>query len=537
MSNKSLKLKTLILAIGLASAPLAGAVADTEILNVSYDPTRELYQEFNKSFAEHWKEKTGETVTIRQSHGGAGKQARAVIDGLEADVVTLALSYDIDAIAEKTGFLSKDWQSRLPHESSPYTSTIVFLVRKGNPKGIKDWGDLASPGVEVITPNPKTSGGARWNFLAAWGWALDHFGGDEAKVRDYVTKVYRNVPVLDSGARGSTNTFVKRGIGDVLLAWENEALLAVNKLGRDDLEIVVPSVSILAQPPVTVVDHWVDAHGTRKIAEAYLNYLYTPVGQELAAKHYYRPRDEEVAGKYANVFPKVTRFTVKDVFGGWQKARQPTSPTVGPSTRFMRSENKPRRKCVARGWSAGDATEREQSMTKDALNELVHDALADVTDKNPADFSIHKDGNHFSARILGVTVTSAFQPIFSNLDSEVIGHEALLRPLAGKGAPLSPALAFAMAAEAGKVVTFDRVCRTIHLLNYVAQAPDDGFLFLNIHPRHVANVHGHGKVFERVLRHYAFPSCRVVLEITENETGEEAHLAEAWRIIVSAISP
>jgi sulfate transport system substrate-binding protein len=321
MSKKSLKLKTLILALGLVSAPLAGAVADTEILNVSYDPTRELYQEFNKSFAEHWKEKTGETVTIRQSHGGAGKQARAVIDGLQADVVTLALSYDIDAISEKTGFLPKDWQSRLAHESSPYTSTIVFLVRKGNPKGIKDWGDLANPGIEVITPNPKTSGGARWNFLAAWGWALDHFGGDEAQVRDYVTKVYRNVPVLDSGARGSTNTFVKRGIGDVLLAWENEALLAVNKLDLDDLEIVVPSISILAQPPVTVIDHWVDAHGTRKVAEAYLNYLYTPVGQELAAKHFYRPRNGEVAAKYADVFPNVKRFTVKDVFGGWQKAQ------------------------------------------------------------------------------------------------------------------------------------------------------------------------------------------------------------------------
>ena len=252
------------------------ASADTTLLNVSYDPTRELYQDFNQAFAEHWKQETGETVTIQQSHGGSGKQARAVIDGLDADVVTLALAADIDAIADKTDKLSKDWQSRLPNSSSPYTSTIVFIVRKGNPKGIKDWGDLAKPGVAVITPNPKTSGGARWNYLAAYGWALDQFGGDEAKAKAYLGDLFRNVPVLDTGARGSTTTFAQRGLGDVFLSWENEAFLVLNEFGADKFEIVVPSESILAEPPVAVVDGNVDAKGTRKVAEAYLEFLYSP---------------------------------------------------------------------------------------------------------------------------------------------------------------------------------------------------------------------------------------------------------------------
>ena len=298
------------------------ASAETTLLNVSYDPTRELYQEFNAAFAKQWQAKTGEKVTIQQSHGGSGKQGRAVIDGLEADVVTLALAYDIDEIHEKARLLPKNWQSRLPHNSSPYTSTIVFLVRKGNPKGIRDWDDLVKPGVSVITPNPKTSGGARWNYLAAWAFALKKYGNDEGKARDFVTKLYKNVPVLDSGARGSTTTFVKRGIGDVFLSWENEAFLAVNELGKDKFEIVVPSLSILAEPPVTVVDKVVDRRRTRKVAQAYLEYLYTPEGQEIAAKHYYRPRLESVAAKYAKRFPKVTLFTIDEVFGGWQKAQK-----------------------------------------------------------------------------------------------------------------------------------------------------------------------------------------------------------------------
>jgi sulfate transport system substrate-binding protein len=300
----------------------APAVAQTELLNVSYDPTRELYQEYNELFARHWKEQTGEDITIRQSQGGAGKQARAVIDGLEADVVTLALAYDIDAIAERTGWLPKDWQSRLPHNSSPYTSTIVFLVRKGNPKGIQDWDDLAREDIQVITPNPKTSGGARWNYLAAWGYELRKPGGDDAKAKELVAAIYRNVPVLDTGARGSTTTFVQRGMGDVLLAWENEAFLAINEFGPDQFEIVVPSVSILAEPPVALVDHVVDEHGTRKVAEAYLSYLYSPEGQGLVARHYYRP----VTPEHANPedlarFPDVESFTVDEVFGGWQEAQ------------------------------------------------------------------------------------------------------------------------------------------------------------------------------------------------------------------------
>jgi sulfate/thiosulfate transport system substrate-binding protein len=301
------------------------AMAQTEktLLNVSYDPTRELYVEFNEAFTKEWKAKTGETITIKQSHGGAGKQARAVIDGLEADVVTLALAYDIDEIAERTSKFPKDWQARLPSNSSPYTSTIVFLVRKGNPKGIKDWNDLAKPGIGVITPNPKTSGGARWNYLAAWGYALKNNGGDEAKAKEFVTAIFKNVPVLDTGARGSTNTFVQRNLGDVLLAWENEALLAINELGPDKFEIVIPSLSILAEPPVTVVDENAKKHGTLEAAKAYLEYLYSPVGQKIAAKHYYRPvKSDVVDAKDLERFPKVVTFDINDVFGGWQKAQK-----------------------------------------------------------------------------------------------------------------------------------------------------------------------------------------------------------------------
>ncbi|MFP1682103.1 sulfate ABC transporter substrate-binding protein [Alloalcanivorax sp. C16-1] len=311
---------------GLAVAALGlvlsqTALADREILNVSYDPTRELYEAFNKKFIEHWKEETGETVTVRQSHGGAGKQTRAIIDGLEADVATLALAYDIDAISEKTGIIPEDWQTRLPHNSAPYTSTIVFLVRKGNPKDLNDWEDLLKPGVEVITPNPKTSGGARWNYLAAWAYAEKAYGSEE-KAREFVTKLFKQVPVLDSGARGATTTFVKRGIGDVLLAWENEALLSINKLGEGDFEIVVPSISILAEPPVTVLDKNAGKHGTTDIAKAYLEYLYSPVGQDLAGKNYYRPVDPEYAKKYADTFPEVNLVTVNEAFGGWQKAQR-----------------------------------------------------------------------------------------------------------------------------------------------------------------------------------------------------------------------
>lgn len=312
---------SLFVALMFAAFPLA-ALAEVNLLNVSYDPTRELYQDFNASFAKYWQKKSGETVVVKQSHGGSGKQARAVIDGLGADVVTLALAYDIDEIHDKAKLIPENWQKRLPHNSSPYASTIVFLVRKGNPKHIKDWGDLVKPGVSIITPNPKTSGGARWNYLAAWGYALKLKGGNEAKAKEFVTRLYKNVPVLDSGARGSTNTFVQRGLGDVLLAWENEAFLAVNELGKDKFEIVVPSVSILAEPPVTVVDKVVDKKGTRKVAEEYLKYLYSPEGQEIAAKNYYRPRDQKVAAKYARVFPKVKLFTIDELFGGWRKAQK-----------------------------------------------------------------------------------------------------------------------------------------------------------------------------------------------------------------------
>jgi sulfate transport system substrate-binding protein len=291
------------------------------LLNVSYDPTRELYQGINAAFIKQWKDKTGQELKIDQSHGGSGKQARAVIDGLEADVVTLALAYDIDAIADKSKLLPPDWQKRLPNNSTPYTSTIVFLVRKGNPKGIKDWDDLVKPGISVITPNPKTSGGARWNYLAAWGYELKRTNGDQAKARDFVGRLYKNVPVLDSGARGATTTFVQRGIGDVLLAWENEAFLAVNELGKDQFEIVWPSVSILAEPPVAVVDKVADKRGTRAIAQAYLEFLYTEQAQEIAAKQYYRPRSAAVAAKYSRQFPAIKLFTIDEVFGGWAKAQ------------------------------------------------------------------------------------------------------------------------------------------------------------------------------------------------------------------------
>jgi sulfate transport system substrate-binding protein len=315
-----MKLKSMLLLVGALALPLP-AFAQTSILNVSYDPTRELYQDYNAAFAKYWKGKTGEQVTIKASHGGSGKQARAVIDGLGADVVTLALAYDIDEIASKAKSLPEDWQKRLPHNSAPYTSTIVFLVRKGNPKGIKDWDDLVKSGVVVITPNPKTSGGARWNFLAAWGYALKKYGG-EAKAREFVAALYKGVPVLDSGARGSTTTFTERGIGDVLISWENEAFLAVKELGPEKFEIIVPSVSILAEPPVALVDKVVDKRGTRKVAEAYLQHLYSDEGQDIAGKHFYRPREEKAAAKYASTFPKIDLFTIDEVFGGWQKAQK-----------------------------------------------------------------------------------------------------------------------------------------------------------------------------------------------------------------------
>jgi len=306
----------------LASGEVATALGDTTLLNVSYDPTRELYQEFNEKFAEHWKAETGEDVTVQMSHGGSGKQARSVIDGLEADVVTLALAYDIDEIAARTGKINADWQTELPDNSAPYTSTIVFLVRKDNPKGIEDWDDLVRPDVQVVTPNPKTSGGARWNYLAAWGYALEHNGNDEQAAQEFVTALFRNVPVLDTGARGSTLTFVQRGIGDVLLAWENEAFLAINELGPDQFEIVVPSLSILAEPPVTVVDAVVDARGTREVAEAYLDFLYSEEGQDIAARNYYRPRMPAVAERYADQFPDLELFTIDERFGGWESAQQ-----------------------------------------------------------------------------------------------------------------------------------------------------------------------------------------------------------------------
>jgi sulfate transport system substrate-binding protein len=300
---------------------IANACAQMTLLNVSYDPTRELYKDFNAAFGKYWQAKTGQSVSIRQSHGGSGKQARSVADGLEADVVTLALASDLDALAERQ-LIPADWQKRLPHNSAPYTSTIVFLVRKGNPKAIRDWNDLARPGIAVITPNPKTSGGARWNYLAAWAWALKQPSGNDAKAKELVTAIFRNVPVLDSGARGSTTTFVERGLGDVLIAWENEAQLAVNEIGKDKFEIVAPSLSILAEPPVAVVDKVVDKRGTRLTAQAYLDYLYSEEGQNIAARHYYRPRDAKVAARYAGQFPKLKLVTIDDSFGGWSKAQK-----------------------------------------------------------------------------------------------------------------------------------------------------------------------------------------------------------------------
>ena len=311
-------LLSLALVLGLSSL----AHADVSLLNVSYDPTRELYQDYNAAFAKYWKAKNNETVTIKASHGGSGKQARAVIDGLEADVVTLALAADVDALHDNGKLIPADWQKRLPHNASPYTSTIVFLVRKGNPKKIRDWNDLAKPGIEVITPNPKTSGGARWNYLAAWGYALKQPGGNDTTAKDFVKKIYGNVKVLDSGARGSTTTFAERGIGDVLIAWENEAYLAVKELGPDKFDIVTPSLSILAEPPVSVVDKVVDKRGTRKVAEEYLKYLYSPEGQDIAGKNYYRPTDSKVAAKYSKQFAPVKLFTIDDVFGGWTKAQK-----------------------------------------------------------------------------------------------------------------------------------------------------------------------------------------------------------------------
>jgi len=313
--------RLLLLALGLCFLGAASA-KDVTLLNVSYDPTRELYADFNKAFAAYWKVKTGDVVTVRQSHGGSGKQGRSVIDGLEADVVTLALAYDIDEIQQKSGVIAADWQKRLPHNSSPYTSTVVFLVRKGNPKGIKDWSDLVKPGVAVVTPNPKTSGGARWNYLAAWGYALRTNGNDAKKAQEFIAALYRNVPVLDSGARASLLTFTERGIGDVFVSWENEAYLAAQELGPEKFQIVVPSVSILAEPPVALVDRIVDRKGNRDVATAYLQYLYSSEGQEIAARHHYRPVDPKVAAKVEKQFSKLNLFTIDEMFGGWASAQK-----------------------------------------------------------------------------------------------------------------------------------------------------------------------------------------------------------------------
>ena len=309
---------TVVLAVGAGFA----SAKDVSLLNVSYDPTREFYQDYNAAFAKYWLGKTGDKVSVKQSHGGSGKQARSVIDGLEADVVTLALAYDIDAIAERAKLIAPDWQQRLKHNSTPYSSTYVFLVRKGNPKGIKDWSDLVKPGVSIITANPKTSGGVRWGYLAAYGYALKQPGGNDAKARDFISKIFANVPVLDSGARGATVTFAERGIGDVLLAWENEAYLSLKEFGPDKFDVVYPPTSILAEPPVAVVDKVAEKHGTRAVAQAYLEYLYSPEGQDIAARNFYRPSDPAVAAKYASHFPKLTLFTIDDTFGGWAKAQK-----------------------------------------------------------------------------------------------------------------------------------------------------------------------------------------------------------------------
>jgi len=319
---KSFGLTALVAALTLTLSAGSAFAKDITLLNVSYDPTRELYQDYNAAFGKYWQAKTGDKVDVKQSHGGSGKQARSVVDGLDADVVTLALSYDIDAIAEKAKLLPVDWQKRLKNNSSPYTSTYIFLVRKGNPKNIKDWNDLIKPTVSVITANPKTSGGARWGYLAAYGYALKQPGGNEAKAKEFITEVYKHVPVLDSGARGSTVTFSERGVGDVLLAWENEAHLALKEFGADKFEIVYPSVSILAEPPVALVDTVVDKHGTREVAQAYLDYLYSPEGQDIAARNFYRPTDAKVAAKYSKQFPKIKLFTIDDTFGGWTNAQK-----------------------------------------------------------------------------------------------------------------------------------------------------------------------------------------------------------------------
>ena len=311
-----------LLALFLGAAALGAAAKDVTLLNVSYDPTRELYQDYNAAFAKYWQSKTGDKVRVKQSHGGSGKQARSVIDGLDADIVTLALAYDIDEIAERAKVLPADWQKRLKHNSSPYTSTYIFLVRKGNPKGIRNWVDLVKPGVSVITANPKTSGGARWGYLAAYGFALNQPGGNDTKAKDFVAKLFSNVPVLDSGARGSTVTFAERGVGDVLLAWENEAHLSLKEFGADKFDIVYPPVSILAEPPVSLVDKVVDKHGTRDVAKAYLDYLYSAEGQDIAARNFYRPIDTAVAAKYEKQFPKLKLFTIDEVFGGWAKAQK-----------------------------------------------------------------------------------------------------------------------------------------------------------------------------------------------------------------------
>ena len=308
--------------LALAAAAGLAAAKDITLLNVSYDPTRELYQDYNAAFAKYWQAKTGDKVSVKQSHGGSGKQARSVIDGLEADVTTLALAYDIDEIAERAKLIAPDWQKRLKHNSTPYASTYIFLVRKGNPKGIKDWSDLIKPGVSVITANPKTSGGARWGYLAAYGYALKQPDGNDTKAKDFVAKLFSNVPVLDSGARGSTVTFAERGIGDVLLAWENEAHLSLKEFGADKFDIVYPPLSILAEPPIALVDKVVDKRGTRAVAQAYLDFLYTPEGQEIAAKNFYRPIDEKVAARHTKTFPKVSLFTIDELFGGWSKAQK-----------------------------------------------------------------------------------------------------------------------------------------------------------------------------------------------------------------------
>lgn len=323
MTFKSAHRHILAIALAFGLISLAGitAAADLKLRNISYDPTRELYTEYNAAFVKHWKEKTGDTVTIEQSHGGSGKQARALLDGLDGDVATLALGYDIDSLYTNGNLLPKDWQSRLAHNSTPYTSTIVFLVRKGNPKAIKDWSDLAKEGVEVVTPNPKTSGGARWNYLAAWGYALKQSGGNDASAQAFVKKIFDNVKVLDTGARGATTTFTQRDVGDVLITWENEAYLVLNELGKNDYEIVTPSISILAEPPVAVVNRYAIQHGTEALSKAYLEYLYSPEGQDIIGKHYFRPRDTAALAKYKGQFAPVQLFTLNELFGDWEKAQ------------------------------------------------------------------------------------------------------------------------------------------------------------------------------------------------------------------------